>query len=60
MGNSPHDISPINGLVPDPEKENKDRKLAIKRSLDYMIKPNTKFLILELIKFLLVAALTEE
>ena len=31
-------------MVPDPEKEkNKDRKLAIKRSLDYMgLKPNTK------------------
>ena len=43
-GTSPHDISPVSGLVPDPDKEtNEDRKMAIKRSLEYMgLKPNTK------------------
>ena len=43
-GTSPHDVSPVNGLVPDPDKEtNKDRKMAIQRSLEYMgLKPNTK------------------
>ena len=43
-GTSPHDVSPDNGLVPDPAKEkNNDRKKAIQRSLEYMgLKPNTK------------------
>ena len=43
-GTSPQDVSPVNGLVPDPEKEkNVDRKMAMKRSLDYMgLKANTK------------------
>ena len=43
-GTSPHDISPVSGFVPDPDKEtNEDRKMAIKRSLEYMgLKPNTK------------------
>ena len=43
-GTSPHDVSPVNGLVPDPDKEkNNDRKMAIQRSLEYMgLKPNTK------------------
>ena len=43
-GTSPQDVSPINGFVPDPEKESdKDRKLAMKRSLEYMgLKANTK------------------
>jgi len=43
-GTSPHDISPVSGFVPDPDKEtNEDRKIAIKRSLEYMgLKPNTK------------------
>ncbi len=43
-GTSPQDVSPVTGLVPDPEKEkNVDRKMAMKRSLDYMgLKANTK------------------
>ncbi len=43
-GTSPQDVTPINGLVPDPEAEkNEDRKMAMKRSLDYMgLKANTK------------------
>ncbi len=43
-GTSPHDVSPVNGLIPDPDKEtNNDRKMAIRRSLKYMgLKPNTK------------------
>ena len=43
-GTSPQDVSPINGTVPDPEREkNEDRKMAMKRSLDYMgLKANTK------------------
>ena len=43
-GTSPQDVSPITGLVPDPDKEtNEDRKMAMKRSLDYMgLKANTK------------------
>ena len=37
-------MSPVTGVVPDPEKEkNEDRKMAMKRSLDYMgLKANTK------------------
>ena len=43
-GTSPQDVSPITGLVPDPEKENdEERKSAMYRSLDYMgLKPNMK------------------
>ncbi len=43
-GTSPQDVVPVNGSVPDPNKEkNTDRKAAMKRSLDYMgLKPNTK------------------
>ncbi len=43
-GTSPQDVSPVTGVVPDPEKEkNEDRKLAMKRSLEYMgLKANTK------------------
>ena len=43
-GTSPQDVSPITGVVPDPEKEkNADRKMAMKRSLEYMgLKANTK------------------
>ncbi len=36
-GTSPQDVSPVTGVVPDPEKEkNEDRKIAMKRSLEYM------------------------
>ncbi len=43
-GTSPQDVSPVTGVVPDPEKEkNEDRKQAMKRSLEYMgLKANTK------------------
>ena len=43
-GTSPQDVSPITGMVPDPEKEkNVDRKMAMKRSLEYMgLEANTK------------------
>ena len=43
-GTSPQDISPVTGTVPDPDKEtNKDRKMAMERSLKYMgLKANTK------------------
>ena len=43
-GTSPQDVSPITGVVPDPEKEkNSDRKMAMKRSLEYMgLEANTK------------------
>ena len=43
-GTSPQDVSPITGIVPDPEKEkNADRKMAMKRSLEYMgLEANTK------------------
>ena len=43
-GTSPQDVTPINGIVPDPEQEtNQDRKMAMKRSLEYMgLKANTK------------------
>ena len=44
MGTSPQDVSPVTGIVPDPENEkNEDRKIAMKRSLEYMgLKANTK------------------
>jgi 3-isopropylmalate/(R)-2-methylmalate dehydratase large subunit len=43
-GTSPQDVSPVTGIVPDPDKEkNEDRKMAMKRSLEYMgLKANTK------------------
>ena len=43
-GTSPQDVSPVTGVVPDPNNEtNEDRKMAIKRSLEYMgLKANTK------------------
>ena len=43
-GTSPQDVVPVNGSVPDPTKEkDKDRRIAMERSLDYMgLKPNTK------------------
>ena len=43
-GTSPQDVVSVTGNVPDPEKENdKDKKLAMYRSLDYMgLKPNIK------------------
>jgi len=43
-GTSPQDVVSVTGNVPDPEKENdKDKKVAMYRSLDYMgLKPNIK------------------
>ena len=43
-GTSPQDVSPITGIVPDPEKEtNEEKKNAMYRSLKYMgLKPNMK------------------
>ena len=43
-GTSPQDVVSVTGNVPDPEKEkDKDRKIAMYRSLDYMgLKPNIK------------------
>ena len=43
-GTSPQDVSPVTGFVPDPNKEtNEDRKMAMKRSLEYMgLEANTK------------------
>ena len=43
-GTSPQDVVPVNGSVPDPNKEkNKDKQESMKRSLEYMgLKPNTK------------------
>ncbi len=43
-GTSPQDVSPVTGTVPDPNREtNEDRKMAMKRSLEYMgLKANTK------------------
>ena len=43
-GTSPQDVVPINGIVPDPEKEkDKDKRDSMNRSLKYMgLKPNTK------------------
>ena len=43
-GTSPQDVSPVTGVVPDPNNEtNQDRKMAMKRSLEYMgLKANTK------------------
>ena len=45
-GTSPQDVVSITGLVPDPEKEkNKDKKISMNRSLNYMgLKPNTKMI----------------
>ncbi len=43
-GTSPQDVVSVNGLVPDPNKEeDNDKRSAMERSLDYMgLKPNTK------------------
>jgi len=43
-GTSPQDVVPVNGFVPNPDKEkDKDRKVAMERSLNYMgLQPNTK------------------
>ncbi len=43
-GTSPQDVAPVNGSVPDPNKEkDKDRRASMKRSLEYMgLKANTK------------------
>jgi len=43
-GTSPQDVSPVTGIVPDKKKKkNEDRKMAMKRSLEYMgLKANTK------------------
>ena len=43
-GTSPQDVVPVNGSVPDPDKEiDKDRKTSMKRSLEYMgLSANTK------------------
>ena len=43
-GTSPQDVSPVTGVVPDPNKEtNIDRRMAMQRSLEYMgLKANTK------------------
>ncbi len=43
-GTSPQDVVPVNGAVPDPNKEkDKDRQTSMKRSLEYMgLKANTK------------------
>ena len=53
-GTSPQDVSPVTGVVPDPNKEeNEDRKKAMMRSLEYMgLKANTKISELKLIKYL--------
>lgn len=43
-GTSPQDVVPVNGFVPNPDQEkDKDRKVAMERSLNYMgLQPNTK------------------
>ena len=43
-GTSPQDVVPVNGFVPNPNQEkDKDRKVAMERSLNYMgLQPNTK------------------
>tara|TARA_Y100000590_G_scaffold27434_1_gene30755 strand:- start:1673 stop:3073 length:1401 start_codon:yes stop_codon:yes gene_type:complete len=43
-GTSPQDVVPVNGSVPDPNKEkDKDKQESMKRSLEYMgLKANTK------------------
>ena len=43
-GTSPQDVTPVTGVVPDPNDEsNVDRKMAMQRSLEYMgLKANTK------------------
>jgi 3-isopropylmalate/(R)-2-methylmalate dehydratase large subunit len=45
-GTSPQDVTTINGVVPDPDKEsNEDKKTSMNRSLNYMgLKPNTKII----------------
>jgi len=43
-GTSPQDVAPVNGSVPDPNKEkDRDRQASMQRSLEYMgLKANTK------------------
>ena len=43
-GTSPQDVVAVNGFVPNPDQEkDKDRKIAMERSLNYMgLQPNTK------------------
>ena len=43
-GTSPQDVVPVNGSIPDPNKEkDTDRRTAMERSLEYMgLRPNTK------------------
>ena len=43
-GTSPQDVVSVNGLVPDPKKEqDEEKRVAMERSLDYMgLTPNTK------------------
>ena len=43
-GTSPQDVVPVDGFVPNPDQEkDKDRKVAMERSLNYMgLQPNTK------------------
>ncbi len=43
-GTSPQDVVPVDGFVPNPDQEkDKDRKIAMERSLNYMgLRPNTK------------------
>ncbi len=43
-GTSPQDVVPVNGFVPNPDQEkDKDRKVAMERSLNYMgLQPNIK------------------
>ena len=43
-GTSPQDVVPVNGLIPDPEKEkDEDKRASMNRSLAYMgLKANTK------------------
>ena len=43
-GTSPQDVVPVDGFVPNPAQEkDKDRKVAMERSLNYMgLRPNTK------------------
>ena len=61
-GTSPEDVVSIDGFVPDPNKiKDEDAKAKVERSLEYMgLKVVKKFLMLKLIRFLLVLALTLE
>ena len=61
-GTSPQDVSPITGVVPDPEKEkNVDRKMAMKRSLEYMgLEANTKISDIKIDKIFIGSCTNEE